>query len=261
MVVPHGIVIYFWAQDACPPEKITQTKTLSTRLLLRHPSVKPHNLQYYSGEVLVDMESFTQCLQYITATQTSKSVVEKIIPLASPLVGVIIGATITVWREGIKDRRTLRNKKICVLEEIHLTRASLEHIFKETLALLDAANKEKILPGNRLPTELCMPFLDKYFTEVAYSYPKEQRQQIMSLSPLINETSRNLGKFSSVVPTLNDATYSIALLNLLSQTIYCHRKIETALGVKHREIKECIIELADRLKIESAYVDKLRAKQ
>ncbi|WP_157955049.1 hypothetical protein [Pseudomonas sp. S5D5] len=207
----------------------------------------------------MEIDTFAQCLNYLGLAQNKKTTVELLIPGLSSLVGVIAGASITMLREKNKEKSTLKNKKMCITEELNRTKDNLEHIFKEAIRIHDDSVKEHIIPGHQLRLEISLPFVSEHFTSIAHKYSIEQRSHIIQLSEIIKEVNQQLQEFHALRNPSNFSGSALTSLNIISATIHCHRILDLIEGAKFKHNKLAIIELSDKLKISSPYVETLRS--
>lgn len=206
----------------------------------------------------MEIDTFAQCLNYLGLAQNKKTSIELLIPGLSSLLGVIAGASITMLRERNKDKSALKNKKMCISEELDRTKSHLKHIFKEAIRIHDASLKEHITPGHQLRLEISLPFISEHFTSIAHKYSINQRSHIIQLSEIIKEVNQQLQDFHALRNPSNFSGSALTSLNIISATIHCHRILDLINNKEFKHNKLAIIELSDELEIRSPYVEALR---
>ncbi len=206
----------------------------------------------------MEFEAFTQCLNYLELVQIKKQPLELFIPVASSLLGVFVGASLTMLREGSKESKTLKNKKVCIAEELDRTKLYLEHIFEEAIKLHDSSVAGNIIPGHQLQSEISLPFLSEHFTSIAHKYSINQRSHITRLSETIKDLNQQLEDFHSIREPSNFQKIALTSLNIISAAIHCHQILELIYNIENKQKKLALVELSDKLKIKSPYIENLR---
>ena len=206
----------------------------------------------------MDVETFAQRLNYLGLAQTKKQPLELLIPVASSLLGVFVGASLTMLREGSKESKTLKNKKMCIAEELDRTKLYLEHIFDEAIKIHDSSAAGNIIPGHQLQSEISLPFLSEHFTSIAHKYSKNQRNHITRLSETTKDLNQQLEDFHSLREPSNFQKIALISLNIISATIHCHQILELIDNIEDKQTKLALVELSDKLKIKSPYIERLR---
>lgn len=208
----------------------------------------------------MEVEAFAQCLSYLEAVQNKKTGVDSLLPIATTAIGIFIGFGINVIRDRAKDSKATKNKKMCITEELEQIKLHLEHVFMESLKVHDSSVAQEVVVGHRLPSEIDTPFLDEYYVGIAHRYTQEERGCISALTPIIKEINKCLGAFKDgAIGSNNFNQLGIASLNVLSCTVHCYQIFESMLKKERKSKKLLIVELADKLKFSSVYVEKLRA--
>jgi len=207
----------------------------------------------------MEFETFAQCLNYLSLAQAKKQPLELITPVVSSLAGVLVGASLTMLREGSKDKKALKNKKMCITEELGRTQLYLEHIFKEAIQIYDYSVAGNIVPGHQLQAEVSLPFLFEHFTSIAHKYSQHERNHITRLSETIKELNQQLQEFHSLREPLNFQKNALTSLNIISATIHCHQILELISCTEIKQKKLALIELSDKLEIKSPYIENLRS--
>ncbi|MQG93110.1 hypothetical protein [Pseudomonas sp. MN1F] len=173
----------------------------------------------------MDIESFQQCLSYLNLSDKPKPLLETLLPYGSALTGVIIGFMLNQAREWWKERKTLKNKKKCIDEDIHRSRHSIELAVKECISILNMLVIKKLPTGHNLPTGFKTPLLEEYFPSIAHTYTVQSRYFIKELSAyashlesITKELSPEKGVFGFSLTTLeilNICTTMVGMCDVL----------------------------------------------
>ncbi|WP_404941681.1 hypothetical protein [Pseudomonas danubii] len=208
----------------------------------------------------MEIEAFTQCLSYLEAVQNKKTGIDALLPIATTAIGIFIGFGINVIRDRAKDSKATKNKKMCITEELNQIKLLLEHLFTESLRIYDSSVAQEVIAGHRLPSEIDTPFLDEYYVGIAHRYTQEERECIAALTLIIKEINKCLEAFKEDAGnSKNFNRLGISSLNIISSTAHCYQTFESMLRKEKKPKKLLIIELADKLKLSSTYIEKLRA--
>lgn len=204
----------------------------------------------------MEIDSFAQCLAYISATTKSNGLVGFIIPTITSLTCVIIGFALNQFSSTFKTNKDSSNKIMCITEDIERLQHDAESIFKAALLFLDS-HRNTTKPGaQKIPTKLSTPHIDKYFVEVAHLLSKEKRDNIARVLPLIshiNDIKKDLGS-SNVVD--NVSTHTRVCKNVISSVIKCVESCDGYLNGSP-EFQEDWISLAEKLKVRSDFIEDL----
>ncbi|MEO8490730.1 hypothetical protein [Pseudomonas sp.] len=206
----------------------------------------------------MEIDTFTQCLNYLELAHAKKQPLELIIPVVSSLLGVLVGASLTMLREGSKDKKALKNKKMCITEELDRTQLYLEHIFEEAIQIYDSSVAGNIVPGHQLQAEVSLPFLLEHFTSIAHKYSQDERNHITRLSETTKELNQQLKEFHSLREPLNFQKNALISLNIISATIHCHQILQLINSIEIKQKKLALVALSDKLEINSPYIETLR---
>ncbi|MEX5551573.1 hypothetical protein [Pseudomonas pergaminensis] len=207
----------------------------------------------------MDIETFHNCLSYLSLAQREKSSLELLLPIATTAIGIFIGFGINVIRDRKKDDSAVKNKKMCINEELERTRSELEHIFKECIKIYDSAAAQQAVLGHQIPEEIDTPFLREHFVSIAHRYTKLEREALTQIAPAVKYINHSLHAFMSTYHNpSNTNQIAIGSLNILSCTIHGYQCLEVIDQKEKKSKKTTIIEIANKLSITSAYVDHLR---
>lgn len=206
----------------------------------------------------MDIDAFSQCLNYLGSAQNKKPLLELVIPAASSLMGVIVGASLTMMRERSKEKIALKNKTMCISEELARVKNYLEHITQEAIHIYDSSVAEHVIPGHQLQLEISLPFIVEHFTSIAHKYSQGQRNHIIQFVETIKELNQQLGDFHSLRNPSNFKGNALTSLNIVSAAIHCYQILESIAGNEIKQKKLTLIDLSDKLGIKSPYIENLR---
>lgn len=207
----------------------------------------------------MDIDTFTQCLNYLDIARAKKQPLELIIPVVSSLIGVLVGASLTMLREGSKEKKALKNKKMCITEELNRTKLYLEHIFEEAIKIYDSSFAGHVVPGHQLQAEVSLPFLFEHFTSIAHRYLQNERNHITRLLETIRDLNLQLNEFHSLREPLNFQKNALISFNLISAAIHSHQILELINGIEIKQKRTALVELSDKLELNSSYIETLRS--
>lgn len=204
----------------------------------------------------MEIESFAQCLAYISATAKEKSSFEMLIAPASSLLGIVIGFSLNHFRDAGKSRKEAKNKLMCVEEDIVRTMQGAQHVFKEVTKLYDDFMTVGRPDGHNLPSEINTPYIDHHFVGIAHLLTQDQRHLIVSTLPSLKELNvliRNISDFPQI--TAADAIRDCK--NAASLTIFC---VDNCMAYFHgkRENPSDWVSMADELGVSSHVIERLR---
>lgn len=129
----------------------------------------------------MDFENFNQCLAYVQTASQAKTTLELLLPYGGALSGVLIGFLINQFREWLRERKILRNKKKCIDEDVHRLRYLLELATQESMKVLNVLAGKGALKGHNLPVGFKTPLIDEYFADTAYTYTVQDRYYLKEL--------------------------------------------------------------------------------
>lgn len=175
----------------------------------------------------MDIESFSQCLNYLQASAQSKGYFEKSLPIAGALIGTALGFFLNYSSGRIKENKAAQNKIMCINEDLAVINHSLDELAKEATRLITLLVQKQPLSGNRLPGSISSLCLDSYFIEVAHKYSKNQRYWIQLLLARVKEINIKLG---SLHEDQDLYTRSITLMNMISLAVECARLCKMSLS-------------------------------
>lgn len=203
----------------------------------------------------LEIESFAQCLAYISATAKEKSSLEMLIAPAASLVGIVIGFLLNHLRDKGKSRREAENKLMCVNEDVMRTMQATKHVFKEVVRLYDFMNVGRP-DAHNLPSEINTPYIDHHFVGIAHLLTQEQRHRIVSTLPSIKELNVLISNISNFHDT---AATDVArdCKNAASQAIFCIDNCGAYFSGK-KDAPSDWVSMADDLGVSSHVIEELR---
>jgi hypothetical protein len=164
----------------------------------------------------MDVEGFNQCLMYVQAAVSNKSLVEKFIPVIGTIGGAVLGFLLTNAVAFSKERKVLKNQIMCCNEDVHRVKSSVDHLTKEIFKIMMCISVNSLPKGHDLPMGLSALCLSEYFKDVAHKFSKNQRY-------LIQSTLEDVAEVNSVVEVLQKSSsledkykYSLGLLNAVA---------------------------------------------
>ena len=202
------------------------------------------------------MESFSQCLSYMTANGKEKSLMETLLPYASSLLGVVIGFSLNLLRDNSKSKKENANKLMCIEEDVRRLRQAAHHLFIEINVHIDLLYKGVIPTTHRMGSSVLAPSLDKYFIEVAHLFTQEQRHNIVSMLPNIESINELLKTLSDPVDPKDIIQAKRNFLNAGSNSIYIIERCNVFFDGAP-EFHECWLSVAETLGIESDFISNL----
>jgi len=165
----------------------------------------------------MDVESFSQCIQYMQANQV-KFTVDKFIPVASALVGALMGFYLNYLSSSFKESRARENKLMCCNENIGQIQKSVVQMLLELCKLMECVAFKKKPGRHNLPGSISFLYLNEYFSDVAHKFSEEQRQWVQQLLTEVELVNKALpALWENDVHSFYD--YSLALLNLSSRAM------------------------------------------
>lgn len=163
----------------------------------------------------MDLDSFSQCIQYIQSNRVGFSY-DKLIPVASALIGSVIGFKLNQYSGEKKDRRVIENKVVVCKEEVEELQNSAKEIALETCDIFKHIVTFRSFDLHHLPPSVNSMFLDKCFVDVSHEFSSNQRKVITQL--LI--TVRSINKaIESVKGSGSLFEFSINVLDLSNKSI------------------------------------------
>jgi len=169
----------------------------------------------------MDMESFSQCMQYLQSTTTSKSSIELFIPLISAATGVILGFGLNYLTSTLKENKSNANKLNCCREDLEQTEESLKKLVRELYKLASGIVEGKAPTIHQLPNKIGSLCLPEYFTEVAHKFSKKQRLRIQSLLQGMEALNDLLTEASAPPKGPMSYRHSTVLVNSVHTALEC----------------------------------------
>lgn len=193
----------------------------------------------------MDIDTFSQCLNYIQGTST-KSSMDKYLPLIGTVVGAGLAFGLNFFSNSRKDNKTKIKKKDCCEEDCHELMNICHHSIHSLMELCEPIAKKRWPTGHNLVSVVSLPLLDKYYAEIAHSFSVNQRYWIK----LVFRNVENInGGLSKIIETEDGASLyrlSINLINLQATMLETYRLCYCILDDKKydfSEIGEALAEL------------------
>jgi len=179
----------------------------------------------------MDIENFQQCLTYASSIHISKPLLETLLPYGSALAGVVIGFLLNQAREWWKDRKTLKNKKKCIIEDVHRARHSMELTTTECIKILNKLVIKQKPSGHNFPTGFKTPLLEEYFPAIAHTYTVQDRYFLKELTAYTTHLE-NITK--ELKPSIGLYGFSLSTLEILNTCETMIGMCDILLGDKKR---------------------------
>lgn len=170
----------------------------------------------------MDIDNFSQCLQYIQATNTTLSL-DKLIPVGSALTGAILGFALNHFSTSNKESKKTANKLISCNEDIKDIQNTAKYIALEVCNICDYIANNKTLYSHHLPPSINFIYLDQYFIDIAHQYSENQRNSMKQLIMTLEAINKT---FHKLEPHKLTYAYSLALLRLVNQATIVWRLCE-----------------------------------
>lgn len=215
----------------------------------------------------MEMESFSQCLQYIQHVRTPDTL-SKIIPVAGTISGVFIGALLNNYLSKRTEKQTLKNQLTCCSEELERIQADTQQILLECCKIFNKFKTGGKFDAVMLPTVISSKYLDDNFNKISHKYSKEQRERINRALTNIEPINKKPPNIAS--PGNNLYLYSVLVLNLVNLTLiawkFCENtrtdmdhdftpsEILLKIGVTQEQL-ECFIDIKKNAESLNKYLD------
>lgn len=203
----------------------------------------------------MDLESFSQCLSYISTITKPSNSFEKILPVISTILGIVIGYILNNFRERQKESRTNEQKRKCISEDIDRLKSVAKKCIKESLYILDANIKGEIARGHSMPARAEPILVNEYFSQVAHTYSTEDREKILHMLDLASSLSERAAQ--SRLQHDDPRTEGMAAHNVLTHAVFCYCICEAILENKKPDYDQ-VHKIAEKYDFKSTYLDKQR---
>lgn len=165
----------------------------------------------------MDISDFNQCLFYLGMTSQSKSKLELILPYGAGLVGVVVGFVINMVRDKLKDKSAVKNKMICIDEDVHRLRHLFQHSILEFVEVLYALNERRNPTGANVPSSFKAPLLEDFFVDVAAKYDVQIRYHLKELITHTANLDQNVSALFEMKPGFD---MSVKVIGLIQSCTY-----------------------------------------
>lgn len=166
----------------------------------------------------MDIETFSQCLQYIKSTN-SASPIKEFIPLMTATAGVIGGFLLNHYSAGSKEKKLASNKLMCCKEDIQRIQEALEDLIRESFCTMKFVVIKETITAHNFPDSVSSLCLDEYFTDIAHKYNKDQRCWIQLILQNIKTINDKLANITNPKSIKNTHRYSLELLNMTNSSV------------------------------------------
>lgn len=165
----------------------------------------------------MDLTDFEQCLSYIQITSQSKAPWEAFLPYGAGLAGVLVGFLINSIRDKLKDRKSTKNKMICIDEDIHRLRHFMEVSAVECLEIICSISDGSNTTGTNTYSNFKASLLEDFFGDVAIKYSVQNRLYLKEIIALTGTIDQKLKKLFDLSPGYD---MSVQLIELIDGFVY-----------------------------------------
>lgn len=179
----------------------------------------------------MDIESFSQCIEYMQANHV-KLTADKFIPVVSALGGALMGFYLNYLSSSLKEGRASKNKLMCCNENVRQIQGSVSQLLLELCKLMECVAFKKKPARHNLPGSISFLYLNEYFSDVAHKFSREQREWVQQLITEVEIINKSLpALWEKNVSSFYD--YSLALLNLSSRAMMAWSMCENVVRGAH----------------------------
>lgn len=207
----------------------------------------------------MDLESFTQCLNYISTTAKPASqfnqAIDKALPVATTIVGILIGFVLNISRERSKEKKTIKDKKQCISEEVERIKISSKLCYKQALFILGVNMEGKFARGHSMPPRVEPVLTNEYFKTIAHSYKPSTRENILHLLDLAAALTERVAIARTQAESVQKEFDSAH--NVLTHSAFCYAICEAILEDREPDYSN-LYAIADKYEFESPFLDKYR---
>lgn len=181
---------------------------------------------------------------------------ELLLPVASSLLGIVVGFSLNLFRDKSKSKKENTNKMMCITEDIDRIRREASFVFTEAVRHLDAIGKGSQIVAHRLPGEIYSPYIEKHFVEIAHLYTQQQRNNIVSMLPTLKDVNAII-KALTTPKTMEDRTeYKRQCMNAGNLAIFCIERCDVFLDGPPEYFADWF-STAQRFDVKSEFIDDL----
>lgn len=145
----------------------------------------------------MEIESFTQCLDYLASTGNGKATIGWITPIVASLSGIVIGFGLNLLRDKVKSNNENSNKAMCISEDIERIRIAAGHVFRASIEYIDPAKHHELVKTYSVTSAINSPYIDKHFMDIAHLHSKDQRHNMVALLPCLNDMNTLIKSLSN----------------------------------------------------------------
>lgn len=206
----------------------------------------------------MDVENFTQCLNYLSTVAKPNSPFEKILPIVTTVFGIFFGYILNHIRDRSKEIKTANQKRQCITEDVGRVKDVAKRCIKEALLILGENMSGKVANGHSMPARAEPTLIHEYFAEVAHTYTTLEREKILHMldlaSSLTERTTASRLKYDNAKAEFIEAH------NTLTHAVFCYAICEAILENKEPEYDQ-LFKIADKYNFNSAYLEAKRNKE
>jgi hypothetical protein len=128
----------------------------------------------------MESDAFLQCLNYISATATAKSLVEQYLAPLSALTGAVVGFSINKVSDLIKVRSEKSDKRKTIMDDVVRVRELAAYSLATALNMWDIGVQNNMPKLYELPHKINSYCIDEYFVPLSHTYTKNQCDAMFS---------------------------------------------------------------------------------
>lgn len=144
---------------------------------------------------------------FININTTTKSLITELIPYGASLIGVVIGALLSMWIFLWKERRNFINKKKAIENELKTNLGLLPQKIDTLQLIKENLKEEKILKGDSV--SYSNKLYNSYIGDVGYKIKDLERENLHIIYGNLQQVDKFLNEFYTEIQTeLNKEKYS-----------------------------------------------------
>lgn len=169
----------------------------------------------------MDIDSFQQCLSYVELSNPAKGYIDKIITASGALAGAALGFTLNYIHSKSKESTSEKNKIMCCKEDIHRVHAYLARVMIDSVQMTSILINRRSLLDNNFVDFVSSLLLEKYYSEIAHRFTKNQRIWIQELISNLQIVNSKLLEFKKLTITGNTYQATLILFSLTDGAASC----------------------------------------
>jgi hypothetical protein len=203
----------------------------------------------------MDVNSFAQCLSYVATISKATPLYEKLLPVATTIIGIAVGFLLNIAKESKKEKRETQEKKDCIATEINRMKQTALACYKVSLKILDTNMQQKSSNGHSMPGRVEPILIQEYFKSVAHTYPTETQGHILHMLDLAATLSALCAISRSNPSSIQEESEAAA--NVFSNAVFCYAICDAILNNTQPDYRQQF-DIAKRYDIKSTYLDQLK---